>query len=191
MPLKNEKTFSDRGSGFCYLNMDNILHDYRIKLEKETKKKIPLFDSLSTHKAKILAVLQDPGHSGAEKSGTCSIDNNDPTAFKQKEILIKLKIDRKEVLFWNFYASYGLELNNLKLKQKIFWANKLNDLANLMPNLALIISLGNYSWDGFKYFPNDKVTRILFAPHPSRRSMNIQGNEKRLISTWQKVKEYI
>ncbi len=55
-------------------------------MKNETKKKIPLFDKLSTHKAKILTVLQDPGNSGAEKSGTCSIDNNDPTALKQKEI---------------------------------------------------------------------------------------------------------
>ena len=59
-------------------------------MEEETKYKIPLFDKLSTHQAKILAVLQDPGNSGAEKSGTCSIDNNDPTAFKQKEILENL-----------------------------------------------------------------------------------------------------
>ncbi len=171
--------------------MDNILNSYRIKLKNETKKKIPLFDKSSTHKAKILAVLQDPGNSGAEKSGTCSIDNNDPTAFKQKEILTKLNIDRKDILFWNLYASYDLKVENLKVEQKIFWASKLNDLANLMPNLIFIISLGNYSWEGFKYFPNDKVTRILFAPHPSRRSMNIPGNEKRLISTWEKVKENI
>ena len=47
--------------------MDNILNNYRIKLEEETKYKIPLFDKLSTHQAKILAVLQDPGNSGAEK----------------------------------------------------------------------------------------------------------------------------
>ena len=159
--------------------MDNILNNYRIKLEEETKYKIPLFDKLSTHQAKILAVLQDPGNSGAEKSGTCSIDNNDPTAFKQKEILENLNIDRKDVLFWNFYASYGLRLN------------KLNDLVNLMPNLIIIVSLGNYSWEGFKYFPNDKILRILFAPHPSKRSMNLPGNEERLISTWKRVKENI
>ena len=41
--------------------MDNILNNYRKKLKNETKKKIPLFDKLFTHKAKILAVLQDPG----------------------------------------------------------------------------------------------------------------------------------
>ena len=69
--------------------MDNILNNYRKKLKNETKKKIPLFDKFSTHKAKILAVLQDPGNSEAEKSRTCSIDNNDPIAFKQKEILKK------------------------------------------------------------------------------------------------------
>ena len=171
--------------------MDNILNNYRIKLEEETKYKIPLFDKLSTHQAKILAVLQDPGNSGAEKSGTCSIDNDDPTAFKQKEILENLNIDRKDVLFWNFYASYGLRLNKLKVEQKKFWANKLNDLVNLMPNLIIIVSLGNYSWEGFKYFPNDKVLRILFAPHPSKRSMNLPGNEERLISTWKRVKENI
>ena len=60
-----------------------------------------------------------------------------------------------------------------------------------MPNLIIIVSLGNYSWEGFKYFPNDKVLRILFAPHPSKRSMNLPGNEERLISTWKRVKENI
>ena len=171
--------------------MDKILEIYRSKLISEVKNKIPLFDKLSTHEAKILAVLQDPGHSGAEKSGTCSIDNNDPTAFKQKEILSKLKIDRRDVLFWNFYASYGLDISKLKIEDKIFWANKLNDLVNLLPNIVCIVSLGNISWDGFKYFPNDKMIRLFFAPHPSRRSMMQPGFEERLILTWERVKNII
>ena len=70
--------------------MNKILENYRLNLEKETKLKVPKFDHLSAHTAKILAVLQDPGHSGAEVSGVCSIDNNDPTANKQKKILENL-----------------------------------------------------------------------------------------------------
>ena len=171
--------------------MDNILNNYRIELENETKKKIPLFDKLSTHQAKILAVLQDPGNSGAEKSGICSIDNNDPTAFKQKEILINLNIDRKDVLFWNFYASYGLDIDKLGLEQKTFWAEKLNELVNLMPNIVCIVSLGNKSWDGFRYFKNDKLIRLLYGPHPSKRSMLQAGAEKRLILTWKNAKKII
>ena len=104
--------------------MNKILENYRLNLEKETKLKVPKFDSLSTHTAKILAVLQDPGHSGAEVSGVCSIDNDDPTANKQKEILENLDIDRTSVLFWNFYASYGLDIDKLNLDQKNFWAEK-------------------------------------------------------------------
>ena len=64
--------------------MDKILENYRLNIENETKLKVPKFDHLSTHAAKILAILQDPGHSGAEISGVCSIDNDDPTANKQK-----------------------------------------------------------------------------------------------------------
>ena len=171
--------------------MNKILENYRLNLEKETKLKVPKFDHLSTHTAKILAVLQDPGHSGAEVSGVCSIDNDDPTANKQKKILENLSIDRTNILFWNFYASYGLDIDKLNLGQKTFWAEKLNELVNLMPNLVCIISLGNKSWDGFRYFKNDKLIRLVYAPHPSRRSMLQSGAEKRLISTWKKVKELI
>ena len=171
--------------------MDTILENYRLNLEKETKLKIPKFDHLSFHTAKILAVLQDPGHSGAEVSGVCSIDNNDPTADKQKEILENLDIDRKDVLFWNFYASYGLDIDKLSLEQKTFWAEKLNELVNLMPNIVCIVSLGNKSWDGFRYFKNDKLIRLLYGPHPSKRSMVQVGAEKRLISTWKNAKKII
>ena len=171
--------------------MNKILENYRLNLEKETKLKVPKFDHLSTHAAKILAILQDPGHSGAEISGVCSIDNDDPTANKQKKILEDLDIDRTNVLFWNFYASYGLDIDKLNLDQKNFWAEKLNELVNLMPNLVCIISLGNKSWDGFRYFKNDKLVRLLYGPHPSKRSMLQSGAEKRLISTWKKVKKLI
>ena len=61
-----------------------------------------------------------------------------------------LDIDRTSVLFWNFYAPYGLDVDKLNLDQKNFWAEKLNELVNLMPNLVCIISLGKKSWDGFQ-----------------------------------------
>ena len=41
------------------------------------------------------------------------------------------------------------------------------------------------------HFKNDKLIRLLYGPHPSKRSMLQAGAEKRLILTWKNAKKII
>ena len=68
----------------------------------------PEFAKEAVHTAPILALLQDPGNSGAEKTEVCSIHTNkDATSRNQKEAIKEAGIDTKEIVFWNFFASVG------------------------------------------------------------------------------------
>ena len=64
--------------------MDEILNEYRKDLEKQCNSPVPRFCQSSSHKAKILALLQDPGDSGAESSKECSVWNNDDGTSKNQ-----------------------------------------------------------------------------------------------------------
>ena len=65
----------------------------------------------------ILGIHQDPGNSGPEETGECSIYNPDPSAQTLRYVLEQANIDFSSVLFWNFYPFFDYE-NKKRNKQK-------------------------------------------------------------------------
>ena len=174
--------------------MDQILENYRVDLEHRCGKSVPKFDSKSgSSSAIVLALFQDPGESGAEVSGIVSIDNNDPTAKQTKKMVEDHGIERKEVLFWNFYASYNLKLSKTKpkIEDKKNWAKHLELLVDECKRLKLIICHGKLARDGMAYFNNKRSIPIISAPHPSRRGMTQPNAKENLKSAWKRVKEIL
>ena len=172
--------------------MDKVLENYRQNLEQECKNDVPYFDPLSSHLGKILALLQDPGKSGAEVSKTCSVWNNDdPTAEKQRFMLKKHKVKEEELLCWNFYGSFNVDIDHIKNSDKIFWAIQLEELIKLCPSIKVIIVFGKKAWDGMYYFNNTKKIPIITAPHPSRKGMTQPNAEVKLNFAWKSAKQII
>lgn len=170
--------------------MDEVLESYRKSLERECKNKVPFFDPKSNHNAKILALLQDPGKSGAVISETCSVwSNNDPTAERQRVMLKKYKVTEEELLCWNFFGSFNVDINKIKNADKIFWSKQLENLIKLCPSIKVIIVFGKLAWDGMYYFNNSRKIPIISSPHPSRRGMTQINAEDKLNFAWKSAKQ--
>ena len=173
------------------LVMDNKLKNYLDQLIHKTRLRFPSFDKNSSINAEVLAILQDPGNSGAEISLECSLNNNDPTAKRQREIIRKCNIEEEKLLMWNFYSAFDLEINKLKQKDKIFWAEQVDTLIESMPRLKIIIVFGKKAWEGMYYIKNKKRVSIVSAPHPSNRGMTQVGAKNKLLDAWKSVHKAI
>ncbi len=172
--------------------MDEVLESYRKSLERECKNKVPFFDPKSNRNAKIFALLQDPGKSGAVISETCSIwSNNDPTAERQRVMLKKYKVTEEELLCWNFFGCFNVEINKIKKADKIFWSKRLENLIKLCPSIKVIIVFGKLAWDGMYYFNNIRKIPIISSPHPSRRGMTQINAEDKLNFAWKSAKQIL
>jgi len=174
--------------------LDQILENYRLDLERRCGNSVPKFDPKSgSSSAIVLALFQDPGDSGAEVSGLVSIDNDDPTANRTKKMVEDYGIEREVVLFWNFYASYNLELSRKKpkIEDKKYWAQHLELLVDECKRLKLIICHGKLARDGMSYFNNKRNIPIISAPHPSRRGMTQPNAKENLKGAWKNVKEIL
>ena len=173
--------------------MDKILSKYRKNLEEQCDNSVPKFCEYASHKAKILALLQDPGNSGAEKGEKeCSVWNNDdPTSRRQLKYLKKYKLDdkRDEILFWNFYGSFGIK-KFTSGPQKI-WLTHTENLINQCPNLKVIIVFGEHAWKGMFFYENTRHIHLIPSPHPSPLGMNQFKAEDRLDAAWKLAKELI
>ena len=175
--------------------MDIKLLNYRKELEEECKNNVPNFcKHASTKNAKILALLQDPGNSGAEKTETCSVwKNNDPTSMMQLKFLKKYELDKKknEILFWNFYGCFDLTISKMKKNDNLYWLTKVKELLALCPKIKVIIVFGVPAWKGMYYFYNKSFIKLVPAPHPSKRGMTQYNAEIRLDSAWKIAKDLI
>jgi uracil-DNA glycosylase len=171
--------------------MDKILSKYRKKLEEQCDNSVPKFCEYASHKAKILALLQDPGDSGAEKGEKeCSVWNNkDDTSINQRKIIEKYEIKKEDLLCWNFYGSFGIK-KFTSGPQKI-WLTHTENLINQCPNLKVIIIFGKRAWEGMFYYQNTRHIYLISAPHPSSRGMNQFKAEKRLDAAWKLAKKLI
>ncbi|MAH89389.1 MAG: hypothetical protein CMJ06_05055 [Pelagibacterales bacterium] len=174
---------------------DRELKKYKEELEKECKKNVPNFCKYASSKnAKILALLQDPGNSGAEDTRTCTVwENNDDTSKNQLKYIKKYKLDKKkeEILFWNFYGSFDLQMKNMKEKENIFWLKQTEKLLDLCPNVKVIIIFGTDAWHGMYYFKLKKKIYIIPSPHPSRRGMLQRDADARLDNAWKSAAKLI
>ena len=110
--------------------MDKQLNSYLSSWKEKTGYRFPAFDDNASTKAEVLCILQDPGHSGAESSLKCSLNNNDPTARRQREEVKKVNINENRLLMWNFYAAFDLTINK---NNNLFWASQIDELIDILP----------------------------------------------------------
>ena len=132
--------------------MDDKLKKYREYLiEKFDNAKFPGFAKDAVHSAQVLAILQDPGNSGAEKTKVCSIDENkDATSRNQKRAIDSAGIDTNNIVFWNFYASFDIG-KNFRIKSQKKWAKEIVKLIGLMPNLKVVLACGKEAQKGMNW----------------------------------------
>ena len=106
-------------------------------------------------------------------------------------MLKKYKVEEKELLCWNFFGSFNVDIDHIKNSDKIFWAIQLEELIKLCPSIEVIIVFGKKAWDGMYYFNNIKKIPIITAPHPSRRGMTQPNAEEKLNFAWKSAKQII
>ena len=169
--------------------MDERLAKYRDELIGQHVL-VPKFADEAVHTATVLAVLRDPGNPGAKKSGKCSIDNDDPTARRQKKIINEVGVGRTEIVFWNFFASYDAGKDRGAVSQEK-WADELEGLIELMPNLEVILVFGTEAWQGMRFVKLKKSINLIAAPHPSDLGVRRPGAEDRLKRAWERAENII
>jgi len=163
---------------------DEVLEQYRRAAAERTGLTFPRFADEAVNSAPILAVLQNPGNSGAEVSGVCSLDNADPTARRTARIIASLGLNRDQIIFWNFYGAYEATKPDRSL-----WATELEHLISLLPNLRAVIAFGDQAWRGMRDVQIPRHTLLVGAPHPSNRSCNSNPDaEDLIVRAWRRAK---
>ena len=157
---------------------------------KEHNAEFPNFAKDAVHTAPILALLRDPGNSGAEDSQVCSIENNDQTSRNQKKAIMNAGINTNDIVFWNFYAPFGID-KNFKIKSQEKWAEEIVKLIGLMPNLKVVLACGKDAQKGMKFVELDKDITLIESPHPSYLSFLHPGNEDKLKIAWKQALDII
>ena len=149
----------------------------------------PEFAKEAVHTAPILALLQNPGNSDAENTGVCSIDNEDPTSTNQKEIIeTKVGINREDIVFWNFFASFDIG-KNLGIESQERWAKEVEELIRRMPKLKVVLVCGEKAWKGMRFVKLKKSITLIAAPHPSSRGLAQLKARDKLEEAWKRAKE--
>lgn len=166
-------------------NLEQYLNDMRKEKEGYEYPNFCSEYSNQIENKEILVILQDPGNSSPEtKTGECSILNPDPTAKKIRETLSNVKIDYNKVLLWNFFPFFGFKGTKILDEDKDFWASKIEDLLNLLPNVKVLVVCGKEAWDGMRFFKNENEISFISAPHPSLRGMLSENAHIRFESAW-------
>jgi hypothetical protein len=166
---------------------DRVLEQYRQSVIKQTGKDCPSFAEEARHIAPILAILETPGNSGAQRSQVCSLDNNDPTARRTAKIIESVGLSRKQIVFWNFFAAY-----ERGQKDRAMWAEQLCRLIPLLPKLRTLITFGDEAWRGLRDVDLSAGIFLIGAPHPSNRSCNSNSNaEQAILRAWERAKANI
>lgn len=164
--------------------MSKPLQEYRDSLIAETGLSFPDFASNSTHEAYILLIAETPGGSGAVKSGVCAPTNNDQSAKRTQRLMKAAGVHQHEVVFWNFYASYEVRPE----REAAQWAERIDRLIALMPKLETILIMGDKAWKGMRYVRVPRHVQLIWAPHPSARSINPNPQRELLIAdAWKRA----
>jgi hypothetical protein len=163
---------------------DSKLEFYRHKVAQQRHLRLPAFSTIARHTAPILAILDTPGNSGAERSGFCSHENEDPTARRTKRIIEKIGIQPCDIVFWNFFAAY-----KARHTQRSVWALHMSELIGILPNLKVAIVFGDHAWRGMRDVELPPTVILIGAPHPSNRSCNANPDAERAIfRAWERAK---
>ena len=167
--------------------VDKELKKYRNTLGKRYK--IPKFAKEAVHTAPILALLQDPGNSGAKKTEVCSIHTNkDATSRNQKEAIKEAGIDTKDIVFWNFFAPFNIG-KNFGIESQETWAKEVEELIRRMPKLKVVLVCGEKAWKGMRFVKLKKSITLIAAPHPSSRGLAQLKARDKLEEAWKRAKE--
>jgi hypothetical protein len=168
---------------------DAILEQYRIGVEQRTGLVFPRFAEEAVHTAPILAVLQNPGNSGAERTLACSLNNPDPTARRQKRIIGDVGLRREQIVFWNFFAAFG-SMGAIGIAKRSMWASELERLIRDMKSLRAVIVFGDEAWRGMREVEIPRDVLLIGAPHPSNRSCNSNPDaENQIRKAWARAKD--
>jgi hypothetical protein len=166
------------------------LKKYREYLIEKHNAEFPKFAKDAVHTAPILALLQDPGNSGAEKGKkVCSIDNKDTTSINQREVI--KKVNRNKIVFWNFFASFDIG-KNFGIESQVRWAKEIEKLIDIMrEDLQVVVVCGEKAWKGMRFVKLDKNIALIAAPHPSGRGLSQPGAKDRLKDAWKQALDII
>ena len=135
--------------------MDAELQEYREYLIEKHNAEFPEFAKDAVHTAPVLVLLQDPGKSGAEDSRVCSIENEDQTSRNQEKAIMSAGIETKDIVFWNFYAPFGMD-KKFPIESQEKWTKEIVKLIGLMPNLKVVLACGKVAQKGMKSVKLDK-----------------------------------
>ena len=171
--------------------MDTELQEYREYLIEKHNAEFPKFAKDAVHTAPVLALLQDPGNSGAEVRRVCSIENPDQTSRNQKKAIENAGIDTNNIVFWNFYASFDIG-KNFGIKSQVTWAKETEKLIDIMrEDLRVVVVCGEKAWKGMRFVKLDKNIALIAAPHPSGRGLSQPRAKDRLENAWKRARDII
>src|SRR5262249_43767178 len=130
----------------------------------------PKFHAKASHCAPFLAILQDPDRSGAVKSGVCCcVTNKDPTAQRQKEIILdKVRLRGEQIVCWNFHASY-------EPTSRVDWAGERQRLVDIMPQLKAVLAFGGLAWRGMPDVSLPKKVILILRKIHQRQAASGEG----------------
>ena len=170
--------------------MDTELQEYREYLIEKHNAEFPEFAKDAVNTAPVLVLLQDPGKSGAEDSRVCSIDNNDQTSRNQRMAIDSSGIDTTDIVFWNFYAPFGID-KRFPIESQEKWTKEIVKLIGLMPNLKVVLACGNIAQKGMRSVELEKNIKLIPAPHPSYYGLLRPGKEDKLKNAWKEALDII
>ena len=163
---------------------DKLLNNYRDELSlRHTDLIIPFFCKTASHKSEVLLVLQDPGNSktGSDAMKTMEVSsfNNDGSARRTNANISRVGLEFNNVLCWNYYAAFRIDNKKNKNIEKI-WGEELHQLIKLLPNLKVILALGNEAKQGIEKYvkPLLDYIEVIYGPHPSNQSINTSKKRK-------------
>lgn len=126
------------------------LHDFARSLAREGRGVVPDFDPLDGGvDAKILFLMEKPGPmtdetalSGRIGSGFISRDNNAPSAEATWRFSVEAGIDRKSSVIWNVIPWWN-GTRKISRDEHIAGLDRLSKLMDLLPNLKVVVGVGN------------------------------------------------
>ncbi len=147
----------------------------KIRQEQGLTNEVPGFDSDNGNEvAKYLFVLEAPGRM-AVKSGRLSPENNDPTARKFKEQLLKARIDKSEIVLWNivpWYLGENGKIRSAKTSDVNVCFEYLDNLIARLKELECIVLVGSAARKAHVHLSHKTNLRVLSCHHPSPKVMN-------------------
>ena len=156
------------------------LTKYVRNLRKLEQGEVPFFDPMDGGiSAKILFILQNPGKRTLHKitpghktpgSGFISRNNDDETAKNTFELLQEAGIPREDTLLWNIVPWY--KRRDVTVEEIKAGAKELQKLFAMLPQLKVVVAVGNKAWDGMQYVQTPEGVAVRKSSHPSPLTIN-------------------